>query len=40
VVAVFTVAETPSATQPTRLQRRSPPRSSGNLALSDDWNEF
>ncbi len=40
VVAVFTVAEAASPAQGARPQRRAAPRVSGNLAISEDWNEF
>jgi methyl-accepting chemotaxis protein len=40
VVAVFTVAETASPAQAARPQRRVAPRIAGNLAISEDWNEF
>ncbi|MGN6488979.1 MAG: methyl-accepting chemotaxis protein [Devosia sp.] len=40
VVAVFTVAEAASPAQAARPQRRVAPRIAGNLAISEDWNEF
>jgi methyl-accepting chemotaxis protein len=41
VVAVFTVADTSSSAQQTgRTQRRAAARVTGNLAVSEDWNEF
>jgi methyl-accepting chemotaxis protein len=41
VVAVFTVADAPRSTpQAGRTQRRPAPRATGNLAVSEDWNEF
>jgi methyl-accepting chemotaxis protein len=41
VVAVFTVADTSGSTHAAgRTKRRPAPRSNGNLAVSEDWNEF
>jgi methyl-accepting chemotaxis protein len=40
VVAVFTVTEAASPAQATRPPRRAAPRLTGNLAVSEDWNEF
>ena len=41
VVAVFTVVDMSGSGQSAgRVQRRAAPRTAGNLALKDDWNEF
>jgi methyl-accepting chemotaxis protein len=40
VVAVFTVADSRSSSATSRTQRRPALRTTGNLAISQDWNEF